>query len=283
MPNRSENSAQYRFGFNGKEKDDEVKGQGAQYDYGFRIYDPRIAKFLSVDPLTASYPWYTPYQFAGNKPIWAVDLDGLEEYLYINIITHKNGKSEIIVTDGGDVKKRPTNFIIRKWEPDSDGNYIVSSRPISRKDFYKFAKLLNKDEDLPNRNPAELWVDYTMGDADPKVPPGENTDIPAVPQDDNEDERYYKNKGPQYGPRIPGFPDVSEANQRDLKYSESSDTVVNKNGDQIIHNERLLTGSDEDGSNIRIHQYEVKVNDTTTIYQEKNSLTDLDSNYTIYE
>jgi hypothetical protein len=34
---------------------------------------------LSVDPLAPSYPWYTPYQFAGNKPIWAVDLDGLEE------------------------------------------------------------------------------------------------------------------------------------------------------------------------------------------------------------
>ena len=36
---------------------------------------------MSVDPLTSSYPWYTPYQFAGNKPIWAVDLDGLEELL----------------------------------------------------------------------------------------------------------------------------------------------------------------------------------------------------------
>jgi LysM repeat protein len=34
---------------------------------------------LSVDPLTKKYPWYTPYQFAGNKPIWAVDIDGLEE------------------------------------------------------------------------------------------------------------------------------------------------------------------------------------------------------------
>jgi len=34
---------------------------------------------LSVDPLTKSYPWYTPFQFGGNKPIWAVDLDGLEE------------------------------------------------------------------------------------------------------------------------------------------------------------------------------------------------------------
>ena len=32
-----------------------------------------------MDPLTASYPWYTPYQFAGNTPIWAIDLDGLEE------------------------------------------------------------------------------------------------------------------------------------------------------------------------------------------------------------
>jgi len=69
-----------RFAFNGKENDNEVKGIGNQQDYGFRIYDTRIAKFLSVDPLTKDYPWYTPYQFAGNKPIWAVDLDGKEEF-----------------------------------------------------------------------------------------------------------------------------------------------------------------------------------------------------------
>jgi RHS repeat-associated protein len=73
--------AEYRFGFNGKEKDDEVKGRGVQYDYGFRINDSRLGKFLSVDPLTSSYPWYTPFQFAGNKPIIASDLDGLEEFI----------------------------------------------------------------------------------------------------------------------------------------------------------------------------------------------------------
>ncbi|MFM7431818.1 MAG: hypothetical protein ACKO1F_18270 [Flammeovirgaceae bacterium] len=39
---------------------------------------------LSVDPLTKSYPWYTPYQFAGNKPIIAIDLDGLEPKYVIN-------------------------------------------------------------------------------------------------------------------------------------------------------------------------------------------------------
>jgi RHS repeat-associated protein len=70
----------YRFGFNEKEGDNDVSGSGNQYDYGFRIYNPRLGKFLSVDPLTSSYPWYTPYQFAGNKPIWAIDLDGLEEF-----------------------------------------------------------------------------------------------------------------------------------------------------------------------------------------------------------
>ncbi len=75
---RSYTSDSYRFGFNGKEKDDEINGDGNTYDYGFRIYNPRLGKFLSVDPLFKSYPWYTPYQFAGNNPISFVDLDGKE-------------------------------------------------------------------------------------------------------------------------------------------------------------------------------------------------------------
>lgn len=66
------------YGFNGKENDNEVKGAGNQQDYGMRIYDPRIAKFLSVDPMTANYPMLTPYQFASNSPIQTIDLDGLE-------------------------------------------------------------------------------------------------------------------------------------------------------------------------------------------------------------
>jgi RHS repeat-associated protein len=71
------------FTFNGKMNDGEVKGDGMQLDYGFRIYDPRLAKFLSVDPLTQEYPWYTPYQFAGNSPIENTDLDGAEPNPYI--------------------------------------------------------------------------------------------------------------------------------------------------------------------------------------------------------
>jgi hypothetical protein len=32
-----------------------------------------------VDPIAREYPWYTPYQFAGNKPIRFIDRDGAEE------------------------------------------------------------------------------------------------------------------------------------------------------------------------------------------------------------
>jgi len=68
----------YRYGFNGKEKDNEIKGEGNQQDYGMRIYDPRLGRFLSVDPITDRFAELTPYQFASNSPIWAIDLDGLE-------------------------------------------------------------------------------------------------------------------------------------------------------------------------------------------------------------
>jgi RHS repeat-associated protein len=79
MPGRTFSSGNYRFGFNGKENDNEVKGQGAQQDYGFRIYDPRLGRFLSVDPITKLYPELTPYQFASNSPIRYIDIDGLEK------------------------------------------------------------------------------------------------------------------------------------------------------------------------------------------------------------
>jgi RHS repeat-associated protein len=79
MDGRKFSEESYRYGFNGKEKDSGEEFGDNVYDYGFRIYNPRTAKFLSVDPLTQSYPWYTPYQFAGNMPTYAVDLDGCEE------------------------------------------------------------------------------------------------------------------------------------------------------------------------------------------------------------
>ncbi|NJN78025.1 MAG: hypothetical protein HC803_06540 [Saprospiraceae bacterium] len=99
MAGRKYNQGTYRYGFNGKEEDKEWGSQMIQ-DYGFRIYNPTIGKFLSVDPLSSSYPWYTPYQFAGNMPIWVVDLDGLEELIYLKSFDkYKKGVMDVINSD----------------------------------------------------------------------------------------------------------------------------------------------------------------------------------------
>ncbi len=91
LPGRkySQANTKYRYGFNGKELDKETSST-TTYDYGFRIYNPALGRFLSVDPLTKGYPWYTPYQFAGNKPIAFIDLDGKEEEWYQEMVDPVN-------------------------------------------------------------------------------------------------------------------------------------------------------------------------------------------------
>ena len=99
LPARNYSNGAYRFGFHGKESDTEVLGaEGTIYDYGFRIYDTRLARFLSVDPLVKSYPFYSPYHFAGNSPIKFIDIDGLEVFVVgtaadelVNLLAQRSG------------------------------------------------------------------------------------------------------------------------------------------------------------------------------------------------
>jgi RHS repeat-associated protein len=127
MTERSWSATEYKFGFNGKESDNEISGNGAVYDYGFRIYDSRLVRFMSVDPLAKSYPWYTPYQFAGNKPIWAVDLDGLEEYF---------------TSDGKLIGKYGESTEIRLVYDDfvEDSRKLLSTESISKADVERINK-----------------------------------------------------------------------------------------------------------------------------------------------
>lgn len=79
------------------EKDDELKGDGNNINYEARMQDTRVGRFLSVDPLAKMYPELTPYQFASNTPIQAIDLDGLEQYQY-NLSFDKKGKPALKLT-----------------------------------------------------------------------------------------------------------------------------------------------------------------------------------------
>ncbi len=87
MVGRKWESGGYRYGFNGKENDNEVKGEGNSIDFGARIYDPRVGKFFSVDAEQQKQPDLAPYHLASNSPLWRVDPDGNWD---IEIHAHRN-------------------------------------------------------------------------------------------------------------------------------------------------------------------------------------------------
>ena len=78
LPNRHGNTSDYRYGFQGQELDNEIKGEGNSINYKYRMHDPRVMRFFAPDPLEKDYPYYSPYQFSGNRPIDKVELEGLE-------------------------------------------------------------------------------------------------------------------------------------------------------------------------------------------------------------
>ncbi|WP_340158984.1 RHS repeat-associated core domain-containing protein [uncultured Maribacter sp.] len=93
MPGRNDSETSYRFGFNGMEGDDEIKGSKNSYDFGARMYDPRVARWLSRDALEASKSSLSPYQSFRNNPLVFNDPDGMDEW---NVIVVKDQKGNVV-------------------------------------------------------------------------------------------------------------------------------------------------------------------------------------------
>jgi RHS repeat-associated protein len=72
----SVNGKRYRYGFNGMEKDNETYGEGNAYDFGARIYDSRLGRWLSMDPMSDDFVDESPYIFCYDNPIYFVDEGG---------------------------------------------------------------------------------------------------------------------------------------------------------------------------------------------------------------
>ncbi len=77
MPGRKYSAESgYRYGFNGKEEDDEVKGNGNEIAFEHRIYDPRIGRWSSVDAYADKYPNVSTYSYCINSPLQFKDANG---------------------------------------------------------------------------------------------------------------------------------------------------------------------------------------------------------------
>ena len=148
----------YRYGFNGKENDNEVKGGGDQIAFENRGYDPRLGRWYSTDGVTK--PGFSPYNFAANNPVNNIDPDGKDEihfHFYTNSTKGPDGKVmfspmtariEIIKANGPDrffhhthstEVRLPTSFSrggvstfektkeFYPWKPDSRSGFTQST------------------------------------------------------------------------------------------------------------------------------------------------------------
>lgn len=80
----------------GMEKDDEIVGSGNSYDFGARMYNPRLGRWLSTDPSAKEFPSMSPYVGIGNNPIMFKDPDGRLIVPSIKLTTQE--KSQINAT-----------------------------------------------------------------------------------------------------------------------------------------------------------------------------------------
>ncbi|MEN7551563.1 RHS repeat-associated core domain-containing protein [Rapidithrix thailandica] len=170
MAGRSYSDEAYRYSFNGKENDKDFGNQHLIQDYGFRLYNPEIGKFLSVDPLAPDYPWYTPYQFAGNTPIQAIDLDGAEPepYGYSRVVSNNDAREKYVNKYGTAEEKL-------KLERDKNVALMVSSGimmsgsifTLTRTAVIAFAKGAGSEAVVQigtNTLTNKPWYDFDYGD-----------------------------------------------------------------------------------------------------------------------
>ena len=74
MQGRGFSSSKYRYGFNGQEKSDEIKGEGNSYTALFWEYDPRTGRRWNLDPRFSVS--ISPYNTFSGNPVFFKDTKG---------------------------------------------------------------------------------------------------------------------------------------------------------------------------------------------------------------
>jgi RHS repeat-associated protein len=110
MPFRNDNTPEYRYGFQGQEMDDELKGEGNSYDFGARMYDSRVGRWLSRDPCGGIFAAESPYLSNGNNPVFMIDKKGKFKIPYHWEITEEalrvvnlGAAAQLMVLDGATI------------------------------------------------------------------------------------------------------------------------------------------------------------------------------------
>lgn len=129
-----------------------------------RIYDPRVGRFLSVDPITSKYPELTPYQFASNTPIQAIDLDGLEAWVVYRDFYANMRKPKITMVFDKDLVNPGGVYKVNRWHNSTYPDYIESSQWMTV-DYSEFPDEFPNNGRYENSISFEANVDILYGEA----------------------------------------------------------------------------------------------------------------------
>ena len=175
MPGRQFNNGNYRYGFNGKENDNEAKGTGNSVDFGARIYDSRLGRWMSIDPLFKKYPYQSPYDFAINCPILFIDVDGQD------IIASDKDKA-IVMAALGKVTQGEVKITATAISEKNGGGWRINVEPKKGVDISDetkvVVKLAGKDAGTHNIKLNNSGIDQSTG-----VKGTKNTNIDFDPND----------------------------------------------------------------------------------------------------
>ncbi len=93
LSGRTVSSPSYKYGFNGMEKDQEIHDvDGDSYDFGARMYDVRVGRFLSRDKFENRFANQSPYVFDGNSSIYAIDIAGDSMCIILYAVGNADGE-----------------------------------------------------------------------------------------------------------------------------------------------------------------------------------------------
>ena len=138
-----------------------------------RFYAAWLARFISVDPLQFEYPYYTPFQYAGNMPISYIDLDGAEPLKHLEIDLSTGDVKLNIVTDVYVVRiSNKYRFKLKPKQSKRVKSYFSKST-----DFAK--EKLDFNGGLTTRNNVEFI--YNMNEY-------------IIPDDEYENEKTFENR-----------------------------------------------------------------------------------------
>jgi len=167
MPGRQFNNGSYRYGFNGKEKDDEIVGSGNMLDFGAREYDTRIGRWWSTDPLQQFVG--SQYSAFANNPILHTDQDGrwipgVDDNGRIFVTAEKGDNLKSLYKFFGG-KENANKYLSTQWVGKAAPKFVISTGTTIKLNTTNVFSQATGDAADPNKK-AKYTQQNNEGDAD---------------------------------------------------------------------------------------------------------------------